>query len=156
MSWFLLICLLQVKVESLSADGKIISRSSQPCMLRFKSSHIRLVETFIKSVFLLAGYSSEAQEIRIKMTGFIEGTEPTTFLRVILEQRAEYRPGAGIPEIYAASLTLESELPLLKRIMWSWRRTLFIWITMGLFFLELLICLLCCRPIIVPGARSST
>ncbi|EEC84947.1 hypothetical protein OsI_32164 [Oryza sativa Indica Group] len=50
---------------------------------------------------------------------------PVMGIRIILEQRAEFSPGAGIPEIYAASLKLEAELPLLKRILWNWRWTLF-------------------------------
>ncbi|XP_008799411.1 seipin-2-like [Phoenix dactylifera] len=145
--------MFQVRAEFLSADGKVMAGSSQPCMLRFKSSHIHLIETFLKSGSLLAGYSSELQILRVKMTGFTEGSEPTVCIRVILEQRAEYRPGAGIPEIYAASLKLESELPLFKRLIWNWRRTVYIWISTGLFIMELLIFLVCCRPIIVPRSR---
>ncbi|KAL9355292.1 hypothetical protein Peur_053262 [Populus x canadensis] len=36
--------------------------------------------------------------------GFREGDVPATFLKVIIEQRAEYRPGGAIPEIYDASV----------------------------------------------------
>ncbi|KAG1360919.1 seipin-2 [Cocos nucifera] len=146
--------MFQVRAEFLSADGNVMASSSQPCMLRFKSSHIRLTETFLKSGTLLAGHSSESQFLRLKMTGFTEGTEPTACIRIILEQRAEFRPGAGIPEIYSASLKLESELPLFKKLIWNWRRTLYIWISMGLFIMELLSFLVCCRPIIVPRSRS--
>lgn len=145
----------QVRAEFLSAMGRVTSSSSQPCMLQFRSSHIRLLESFLKTGTLLAGYSSESQKLRLKLKGFTEGTEPTVCIRVILEQRAEYRPGAGIPEIYAASLKLESELPLFKRIVWNWRRTLFIWITMAFFMWELFVVLLCCRPVIIPRARPS-
>lgn len=127
--------------------------SSQPCMLRFKSSHIHLIDTLLKSGSLLAGYSSESQILRLKMTGFTEGSEPTVCIRVILEQRAEFRPGAGIPEIYAASLKLESDLSIFKRLIWNWRRTVYIWISMGLFIMELLVFLVCCRPVIVPRSR---
>ncbi|KAG1359402.1 seipin-2 [Cocos nucifera] len=145
--------MFQVRAEFLSADGKVMAGSRQPCMLRFKSSHIHLIETFLKSGSLLAGYSSESQILRFKMTGFTEGSEPTVCIRVVLEQRAEYRPGAGIPEIYAASLKLESDLPLFKRLIWNWRRTVYIWISMWLFIMELLIFLVCCRPILVPRSR---
>ncbi|KAJ6807624.1 putative seipin-2 [Iris pallida] len=99
--------MFQVRVELLSGNEKVTYSSSQPCMLRFKSSHIRLVETFLKSGSLLAGYSSESQIIRIKFTGLVVGTEPAVYIRVILEPRAEYRPGAGIPQIYSASLEVE-------------------------------------------------
>ncbi|KAJ6802265.1 putative seipin-2 [Iris pallida] len=146
----------QVRVELLSRNGKVTYSSSQPCMLRFKSSYIRLIETFLKSGSLLAGYSSESQVIRIKMTGLVERTEPTVCIRVILEPRAEYRPGAGIPQIYSASLEVETDLPFLKRILWNWRRTVFIWVVIVLFVLEILIVLICCRPIIFPRTRPSS
>ncbi|XP_062194616.1 seipin-2-like [Phragmites australis] len=140
----------QVKAEFISADGKVISTSSQPCMLKFKSVHMHFIETFLRSVSLLSGYSSESQVIRLKMRGITVSSEPTTGVRIILEQRAEFGPGAGIPEIYAASLKLEAELPLFKRILWNWRWTLFVWSSMGFFVFELLFALVCCRPCIFP------
>ncbi|KAF9588860.1 hypothetical protein IFM89_016823 [Coptis chinensis] len=97
--------------------------------------------------------------LKIRMRGFSEGYKPTSCIRVILEQRAEYRSGAGLPEIYGASILLESELPLLKRILWYWKRTIFIWISMVSFTMELMLVLLCCRPILIPTlrpGRSST
>jgi seipin len=90
---FLISPCAQVKAEFLSADGKVISKSSQPCMLKFKSVHMHFVETFLQSASLLSGYHWES-------------LEPTTGVRIILKQRAEFGPGAGIPEFYAASLKL--------------------------------------------------
>ncbi|KAJ8633391.1 hypothetical protein MRB53_026727 [Persea americana] len=84
----------QVRVEFLSSDGNVSSASSQPCMLWFKSLPIHFLETLLKSGPLLFGYSSESQILNLKMTGFREGTKPTACLRVILEQRAELKPGA--------------------------------------------------------------
>ncbi|KAM1343711.1 hypothetical protein FF1_007812 [Malus domestica] len=63
----------------------------------------------------LGVFQSETQVLNIKMSGHIEGLEPTAYLKVILEQRAEFQNGAGLPQIYAASLVLESELPRSKR-----------------------------------------
>jgi len=119
-------------------------------MLKFKSVHMHFIETFLQSVSLLSGYSSESQVIRLKMRGITQGLEPTTAVRIILEQRAELGRGAGIPEIYAASLKLEAELPLFKRLLWNWRWTLFVWSSMGFFVFELLFALVCCRPCIFP------
>lgn len=124
-------------------------------MLLFKSEPIRLLLTFLKVVPLIAGYVSESETIHVKFQGFIEGDVPTACLKVVLEQRAELRPGAGIPEIYDASLTLESELPLLRRILWYWKRTIFIWISMVMFTVELLFTLICCKPIVMPRTRWS-
>jgi len=115
-------------------------------MLKFKSVHMHFIETFLQSVSLLSGYSSESQVIRLKMRGITQGLEPTTAVRIILEQRAEFGRGAGIPEIYAASLKLEAELPLFKRLLWNWRWTLFVWSSMGQgsLFLNLNCCLHLC------------
>ncbi|KAJ4774852.1 Seipin [Rhynchospora pubera] len=140
----------QVRAEFLSSDGNVKYTTSQPCMLRFKSSHMHLLETFLKTWPLVTGYLSEAQTIKIKLKSLKEGPDPTTCIRLILEQRAEFQPGAGIPEIYSASLKLESDLPLLKKIIWSWRWTIFVWISSGIFVFELLSALLCCKSIVVP------
>lgn len=144
----------QVRVDLLSANGKSLASSSHPCMLQFKSPPIRLLLTFLKSVPLVAGYLSEAQTLKIRLRGFTEGDVPTSCLKVVVEQRAEFRPGGGIPEIYTASLVFESELPFLKRMMWYWKKTLFIWTSMMLFVTELMFALLCCRPIILPRVRA--
>ncbi|XP_044950453.1 seipin-2-like [Hordeum vulgare subsp. vulgare] len=140
----------QVRAELLSADGKVVTASSQPCMLKFKSVHMHFIETFLQSVSLLSGYSSESQVIRLKMTGIKQAFEPITGVRILLEQRAEFATGAGIPEIYAASLKLEAELPLLKKVLWHWRWTMFVWSSMAFFAFELLLAVVCCRPCIFP------
>ncbi|CAK9151733.1 unnamed protein product [Ilex paraguariensis] len=143
----------QVRVDFLAANGKTTASSSSPCMLRFKSQPIRYVETIVKGVPLVAGFQSEVQHLDIKFGDFTEGYEPTTFLKVVLEQRAEYQSGAGLPEIYSASLSLESELPQVKRIIWDWRRTIFVWISIISFLTELLVVLIFCRPIVLPRGR---
>ncbi|PIA33882.1 hypothetical protein AQUCO_03900023v1 [Aquilegia coerulea] len=146
--------IFQVKVDLLSTNGEVTASPSYPCMLQFKSQLIRYAQTFLRSLPLLAGYTSESQTLIINMRGFTEGNEPTSCLKVILEQRAEFQPSSGIPEIYAASLVLESELPLIKQIIWHWRKTIFVWISMASFAVELMFMLICCRPIIVPRAQS--
>ncbi|XP_075663670.1 seipin-2-like [Castanea sativa] len=143
----------QVRVDFLSASGKTLASSSHPCMLQFKSEPIRLLLTFLKAAPLVAGYVSESQTLNLKFRGFTEGEMPTACLKVTIEQRAEYRPGAGIPELYDASLILESELPLFKRIIWYWKKTIFIWISIMSFMMQLLFTLVCCRSIIIPKAR---
>ncbi|KAJ0046148.1 hypothetical protein Pint_04811 [Pistacia integerrima] len=144
----------QVRVEFLSANGKVTASSSNPCMLQFKSQPIHFVQTILKSAPLIAGFQSESQILNIKMNEFREGIEPTARLKVILEQRAEYKSGAGIPEIYAASLAVESRLPQLKRIIWYWRRTIFVWASFMMFLVELVIVLVFCRTMIIPRGRT--
>ncbi|KAL6538692.1 hypothetical protein OROGR_012680 [Orobanche gracilis] len=143
--------IFQVRVDFLSADGKVLAMSRRPCMLQFKSKPIRLLLTFIKVAPILTGYTSETQNLKINFRGFTEGETPTECLRLVIEQRAEFLPGAGIPEIYSAFLTLESELTLMKKVLWFWRKTLFVWVSMAVFAMELLFALLCCRPIVIPN-----
>ncbi|CAL8150719.1 unnamed protein product [Prunus armeniaca] len=105
----------QVRVQFLSANGIVTASSSYPCMLRFKRGPIRVIETFLRSAPLIAGLQSETQVLDIKMSDHIEGLGPTACLKVILEQRAEFQSVAGIPQIYAGSLVLQSEIPQLRR-----------------------------------------
>ncbi|KAG9158847.1 hypothetical protein Leryth_017882 [Lithospermum erythrorhizon] len=143
----------QARVDLLSADGTTIASSREVCILQFKSDIIRVVLTFLNIAPLITGYTSESQTLDIKFRGFTDGIRPTASLRVIIEQRAEFQPGGGIPEIYAASLALESELPLLKRVMWYWKKTLYVWISLTLFIVELVFALLCCRPLLIPRMK---
>lgn len=140
-------------MDFLTSNGKVLSSSRRPCMLQFKSNPIRLFSTFLKAAPLVTGYTSESQKLKVDLRGFSEGFIPTACLRVIIEQRAEFHPGGGIPEIYAASLTLESELPFMKRMLWYWKTTLFVWVSMTLFTMEFLLALLCCKPLIIPRLR---
>ncbi|XP_020202030.1 seipin-2 isoform X2 [Cajanus cajan] len=146
--------IFQIRVDFLLSNGKAIASSSQPCMLRFRSEPIRLVTTLLKIAPLVTGYISETQTLNVKMRGFVERDAPTSCLKVTLEQRAEYQPGACIPEIYDASMIIESELPLFKRIIWIWKMSIFIWVAMMAFFTELLFALVCCRPVIIPKTRQ--
>ncbi|XP_074272395.1 seipin-2 [Silene latifolia] len=148
--------IFQVRVDFQSEKGKSLASLSHPCMLGFKSEPIRLLLTFFKIVPLVAGYVSESQTVNLKFRGYRESIVPSGCLKVTIEQRAEFRAGAGIPEVYDAFINLESELPFLKRVLWYWRKTLFVWLSMMLFVMELLFALLCCRPLILPRATTNT
>lgn len=148
------LALLQIRVDFVSSNGKIITSSRQPCMLRFRSEPIRLVTTFLKIVPLLTGYISETQTLDAKMNDFVEGDVPTSCLKVTLEQRAEYLPGGGLPQIYDSSILVVSKLPLIKRVLWYWKISIFIWIAMMVFVMELFFVLVCCWPMIIPRTRQ--
>lgn len=148
--------MFQVRVDFLSGNGEILASSRHPCMIQFRSEPIRLLSTAVKIAPLLAGYLSESQTLNVKFKGFSEGAIPTACLKVTVEQRAEYPPGAGIPELYDASLIISSELPFFRRILWYWKKTIFIWITMASFMTQVLCTLVFCRPIIMPRSRPRT
>ncbi|XP_054800592.1 seipin-2-like [Prosopis cineraria] len=144
----------QVRIDSLSFNGKIIASSSMPLMLRFRSGLIRQMLSVLKLAHLVSGHISEAQTLNVKMEDFIERDEPTACLKVTLEQRASVQAGSGIPELYGAHLVLDSKPPFLKWITWRWKKTVFIWITTMTFMMELLVALVCCRPMIIPMKRQ--
>ncbi|KAF8108889.1 hypothetical protein N665_0104s0200 [Sinapis alba] len=149
--------MFQVRVNFLSENGEVLATSRQPCMLTFRSEPIRLVQTFLKIAPLVSGYVFETQTLNLKLKGFVEkDIVSTDCMKVMIEQRAEFRRGAGIPEIYDASLLLESELPFLKRVIWNWRRTLFVWISMCLFITELVCVLVFFRCLIIPRTGQRT
>ncbi|KZV26334.1 hypothetical protein F511_40362 [Dorcoceras hygrometricum] len=138
--------IFQVRVEGLSASGRTMAGSSYPTMLRFKSQPVRIAETLIKSAPLITGFRFEVQNLKIVIEDFVEGSEPTSSIKVILQQRAEFEAGSGIPEIYDASLDMESVLPWLKRMVWNWRRTIFIWISFISFMCEVVVVSVFCKP----------
>ena len=149
-----LLFFVQVRVDFLSENGKSLASLSRPCMLEFRSEPIRLLLTFFKIIPLVAGYVSESQTLILKLNGYTETVTPTACLKVTIEQRAEFRAGAGIPEVYNAFLHVESDLPFFKRILWYWRRTIFVWLSMVLFMVGLLFALVCYGAIMIPRARS--
>uniref|UniRef100_A0A1J3CXG4 Seipin n=1 Tax=Noccaea caerulescens TaxID=107243 RepID=A0A1J3CXG4_NOCCA len=148
--------MFQVRVDFLSESGQVLASVRRPCMVRFRSEPIRLVQTFLKIAPLVAGYVSEIKTLNLKLKGFVEkDIVQTACLKIVIEQRAEFRPGAGIPEIYDASLLLQSQLPFFARIIWNWRRTLFVWISMSLFVTELLFVLVFIRCLIIPTTQET-
>nr|XP_043610408.1 seipin-2-like isoform X2 [Erigeron canadensis] len=152
--------IFQVRVDILSPSGKFLASTTQPCMLRFKSLPIRLLMTFLKLFPVISGYSSETQALAIKFKGYIERVTPTSCLRVVLEPRAAFAKGGGVPEIYTAYLKLESQLPLLKRILWSWKLAIYVWTSIVIFIGGLVFMMICCTPLLVPwlqpmGMRSN-
>ncbi|KAL7617581.1 hypothetical protein Lser_V15G04090 [Lactuca serriola] len=147
--------IFQVRVDFLSESGKFLATTTQLCMLHFKSPPIRLLTTFLKLAPLITGYSSESQTVEIKFREYTERKIPTSGVRVVLEPRAQFAKGGGLPEIYTAFLKLESQLPFFKRILWSWRITIFVWISIVVFTTLSFFAFLCCSPVFLPRLRPS-
>ncbi|KVI00952.1 seipin-2-like [Cynara cardunculus var. scolymus] len=142
--------IFQVRVDFLSSNGKPLLSTIQPCMLPFKSKSLRLLSTVFKLAPLITGYSSESQTIKIKFSGHTETKVPTSCLRVVMEPRAQFASRGGVPEIYTSYLKLESKLPLFKRILWSWKATIFVWTSMVMFTVGLLFVLVIIVPWLWP------
>ncbi|KAL4368956.1 hypothetical protein GQ457_05G035850 [Hibiscus cannabinus] len=145
--------MFQLRTDFLSINGETLASSSHPCMMRFKSLPIRLLLTLFKAAPLVSGFVFEIQTLNLKIKRLNRGPVPAC-LKIVLEQRASHGPGAGIPELYGASLVLESELPFIKRIIWYWRKTVFIWVSIASFATELLFISVCCRCVLLPHTRK--
>ncbi|KAK6229294.1 hypothetical protein SCA6_018245 [Theobroma cacao] len=70
----------QVRVEFLSANGKVTTSSRYPFILRFKSQALRFAETIIKNIPLITGHQSESQVLNVHINEFSEGLELTACL----------------------------------------------------------------------------
>ena len=143
----------QLKVELLSLKGEIIARSSQPCMLRFRSQPIRLARTFVMSVPLVAGIANEAQTMRIDALMHQEKGTRTKTVRVTLIPRAQTRL---LPQLYEAEIVINSKPPWTKRMAYNWKWTLCVWTSMYLFVPILIALLWCFRPFLFPYVTSRT
>ncbi|CAN6811384.1 hypothetical protein Bca4012_000851 [Brassica carinata] len=144
--------LFQLKVELLSLKGETIARSSQPCMLRFRSKPIRLARTFVMSVPLIAGFANEAQTMRIDALVHQEKWPRTKAVRATLIPRAQTRL---LPQLYEAEVVINSKPPWTKRMAYNWKWTLCVWTSMYLYVPILFALLWCFRPFLFPYVASS-
>ncbi|KAJ4912168.1 putative adipose-regulatory protein (Seipin) [Raphanus sativus] len=145
--------LFQLKVELLSLKGEIIARSSQPCMLRFRSQPIRLARTFVMSVPLVTGIANEAQTMRIDALIHQEKWPRTRAVRTTLIPRAQTRL---LPQLYEAEIVINSKPPWTKRMAYNWKWTLCVWTSMYLYVPILIALLWCFRPFLFPYVASRT
>ena len=148
-----LVFLAQLKVELLSLKGETIARSSQPCMLRFRSKPIRLARTFVMSVPLVAGFANEAQTMRIDALVHQEKWPRTKAVRATLIPRAQTRL---LPQLYEAEVVINSKPPWTKRMAYNWKWTLCVWTSMYLYVPILIALLWCFKPFLFPYAASRT
>ncbi|KAM1095952.1 hypothetical protein EV1_010805 [Malus domestica] len=104
----------QLNEELLSVDGDVITRSSQPCMLRFGSLPDRLTRTFLMGVPLLLGFSGETQKSTVQIIKHKEGHYPITqAIRVTLIPRAGT---SYLRRLYEAEIVMNSQPPWTKQL----------------------------------------
>ncbi|CAJ1823003.1 unnamed protein product [Sphenostylis stenocarpa] len=135
----------QLTAELLSVDGHVIAKSSQPCMLRFRSSAVRLARTFIMGVPLLLGISGETQNINVEILRHKEDHRRSNAIRVTLHPRAGT---SYLPQLYEAEMVIKSNLPWTKELVRNWKWTFYVWVSLYV-YIGLLMTLLCCyRPLL--------
>ncbi|XVF06969.1 hypothetical protein REPUB_Repub06bG0097000 [Reevesia pubescens] len=145
----------QLTAELLSTNGNVISKYSQPVMLRFRSLPVRLARTFLMGIPLLLGISSETQKIKIEILRYKERHPRSEAVRVILAPRAGT---SSLPQLYEAEIIMNSHLPWTKQLVHNWKWTLYVWTSLYVYMLFLLVLVGCFRPLFFPviTARFST
>nr|GMC70766.1 seipin-1 [Ipomoea batatas] len=139
--------IFQVAAELISNNGGIVTRSSHPCMLQFRSQPIRLMRELIWGVPLLLGIATETQRIVIPMIRHKEGYPRTEAIRVILMPRAST---LALPQVYEAEIILKSHLPWMKEVLYRWKWTFYVWVSMYIYMALLVVSLCCFRSLMVP------
>lgn len=149
--------MFQLSAELLSTNGESIKVSSRPCMLRFHSAPIRMLKTFLVSLPSMVGGFPESQTLEVHLMEFEEQPlTPTSSVRISMQPKAGLPLGHGIPEIYSADVYIDSHLPWLKNMIRNWKWTLYIWMGLMLYVMEIVLLLCCCRHALLPQTWMRT
>uniref|UniRef100_A0ACD6AH85 Uncharacterized protein n=1 Tax=Avena sativa TaxID=4498 RepID=A0ACD6AH85_AVESA len=119
----------QVKAEAIAASGSTIASATQPYMLRYKSTPVRLAQSALAIVPLALGVRSESQSATLKALQYREGHgrhRRTGLIRVSLQPRALT---VNLPQVYRAEVTMQTALPWLKAVARSLKWTMCVWVS---------------------------
>ncbi|XP_051180577.1 seipin-1 [Lolium perenne] len=119
----------QIKAEAIAPSGTTIVSTTQPYMLRYKSTPVRLAQSALTIVPLVMGVRSESQSATLKMLQYREGHgrhKKTGRIRVFLQPRALT---VHLPQVYRAEITVQTSLPWLKAMARSLKWTMCVWIS---------------------------
>lgn len=114
-------------------------------MLRFRSSPIRLARTVMMGVPLVLGISDETQKINVEILRHKEDNRRTNAIRVTLHPRAGT---SSLPQLYEAEIVMNSHLPWAKELIRNWKWTFYVWVSLYVYIVLLMLILCCYRPII--------
>ncbi|KAK7243245.1 hypothetical protein RIF29_38036 [Crotalaria pallida] len=134
----------QLSAELLSVNGNVITKSSQPCMLKFRSSPVRLARTVLMGVPLVLGFSGESQKIKVEILRHKEDHRRTNAIRVTLHPRAGT---SSLPQIYEAEIVMNSHLPWSKEFVRNWKWTFYVWVSLYVYIILLMFLLCFYRPL---------
>ncbi|KAL4353925.1 hypothetical protein GQ457_06G013680 [Hibiscus cannabinus] len=137
--------MFQLTAELLSINGDVMAKSSQPVMLRFRSLPVRLARTFLMGIPILLGISSETQKVKIEILRYKEGPLRSKAVRVTLSPRAGT---LSPPQLYEAEIVMNSQLPWTKQLVHNWKWTLYVWASLYIYMLFLIVVVIgCFRPL---------
>ncbi|KAI3459142.1 hypothetical protein Pfo_015805 [Paulownia fortunei] len=140
--------IFQLTAELISVGGDLIAKSSHPCMLQFRSWPIRLMRTFLMGIPLLLGITTETQVITFPILKHREASYPRTEeIRITLIPRAGT---AALPQFYDAEVLIKSRPPWAKELVYRWKWTFYVWTTLYIFVLLVMVLVFFLKPLIFP------
>ncbi|KAL6565279.1 hypothetical protein OROGR_002230 [Orobanche gracilis] len=140
--------IFQLTAELISVEGNLVAKSSHPCMIRFRSWPIRLTRTFLMSVPLLLGITTETQTITLPMLKHKEASYPRTeYARITLTPRSGT---ASLPQFYNAEVVVKSRPPWTRELVHRWKWTFCIWTSLYIFVVLVMILVFFLKPVIFP------
>lgn len=116
-------------------------------MLKFRSLPIRLTRTFFMGIPLLLGFSSETQLTTLHILRHKEGKLRTNAVRVTMVPRAGT---SSLPQLYEAQIIINSQLPWTRQLLHNWKWTLYVWTSLYIYIIFLLLYLFFCKPFSSP------
>ncbi|KAM0898090.1 hypothetical protein ACQ4PT_022167 [Festuca glaucescens] len=115
--------------QAIAPSGSTIATTTQPDMLRYKSTPVRLAQSALTIVPLVMGVRSESQSATLKVLQYREGHgrhKKTGLIRVFLQPRALT---VHLPQVYRAEITVQTSLPWLKAMARSLKWTMCVWVS---------------------------
>ncbi|KAJ8751907.1 hypothetical protein K2173_000653 [Erythroxylum novogranatense] len=135
----------QLTSELISANGNVTAKSSQPCMLPFRSPPVRLARTLLMSFPILIGIAEETQKISIQIIKHKERYPTTEFIKITMYPRAGT---SFLPQFYEAEILVNSKLPWIKALIRNWKWTFYVWTSIYVYIIIVILILCCCRPLL--------
>ncbi|KAK2997956.1 hypothetical protein RJ639_023421 [Escallonia herrerae] len=96
---------------------------------------------------LLLGITAETQRISILLLKHKERSPRTEAIRISMIPRAKTNL---LPQVYEAEIHLKSELPWRKELIHSWKWTFYVWTSLSIYIMLLVLLVCCFRPLIFP------
>jgi probable phosphoglycerate mutase len=144
---------LQIKAEAVSVSGITMASATQPYMLRYKSTPVRLAQSALLCVPLTLGIRSETQAANLKVLQYREGRgrdKRTGAIRVLLQPRAAT---VQLPQVYRAEVVVQTALPWAKSLARGLKWTLCVWVSSSVYFALIVLAVCWARPLAV-SARN--
>ncbi|CAD6258284.1 unnamed protein product [Miscanthus lutarioriparius] len=145
--------MFQIKAEAVSVSGITMASATQPYMLRYKSTPVRLAQSALLCVPLTLGIRSETQAASLKVLQYREGHgrhRRTGVIRVLLQPRAAT---VQLPQVYRAEVVVQTALPWAKSLARGMKWTLCVWVSSSVHIALIVLAVCWARPLVV-SARN--